>query len=843
MERDEYIAVKNSLVNDFRKFQNDMDSVVDYNCLEMQDISSNMSYLKICGVDTTGDEKNLQLVNALYNLNISFSFIIRVIRGELILYIGCKDCNIEIVKGLLCRLCGAKISESMSNRMVFKKEFDCTGILIGDVEFNKDSKDADSALDQLLRYHLEEDYAIVISCNPLSKKISNNYLEAWEHLGSQVEQLISRQTTIRDERETVSFSDVNNALVRYRELTKKNIAKFEQSINEGLFNCSIKLYAEKKSTCEIIAGILMANNRQEKFPVPIHRLIFKEKMAFNDKHIMNVKNHIIGDRSFILPVFSNMYVSEEVAYFVRLPLQDTVGFERNQIPLFEVSRCNKDGLLIGNIIRQNTSVGEYYLPFVDMNRHIFVPGMTGSGKTNTLKYLLTELYKMKIPWMCIEPAKAEYFSLYKCGIDSLKIIVAGSKDNPLYINPFEPVNKEVSLQTHIDSLYAALLSSFTWVSPLPYVLENCLYRVYEECGFDLENLENNTGLNQYPTIELLYFIIPIVVKEMGYDGRMEHDIISSLQSRISTLRRGTKGDILNVKKSMQIEELFEIPTIIELENIGDNDTKSFVMSLLMMLLREYRMNKSDSQLRVKHFLLIEEAHRLLKNTSSNNGENGDPKENGVRFFTDMINELRSKGQGFIIADQIPEQLAPAILKNTNLKICHRLVAGSDAKLVGDSIHASEEQISYMCNLKRGEAEVFSEGDNSPKLVKIPNMNEKVLRDREDITRNIILNLCKYHSVTPKIKQMNRSVGCLICHKSDCPSSFINDEILISLERDFLEIKTDSEFEDFCLKLAVLLKREDSFGSFFCILAKLFEKHKINKDKEFYYLEIAKEIVE
>lgn len=841
MEREEYIALRNKLVNDYRIFQKEIYHVCENDCIETQSISSAMSYFRIRGIESIEGENTRKLVESLYSLNISFSFVVRIKWGELCLYLGCDESRVEAVKELFRRLCGAKLSENYKKNAVFEKRFEYSGVLVGDVGISKDIETKESPLDQLMSYRIGADCAVVVSCCPLSNDIANDYLGTWEHLGSQIERLVSRQTTIRDERETITFSDINNSLVRFREITEKNINKYKLSTQVGLFNCSVKYYAEDENTCDIIAGIFMANNQQNELPVFLRKCNLDVCLPYDDQAIVTLRKCVIGDRVFYSPIFSNMYTSEEVAFFVRLPKQDTIGFENCILPYFEVSRGQADGLLIGDIIRHNTTVGKYYLPVEDMNRHIFVPGMTGAGKTNTLKHILTELNNMNIPWLCIEPAKAEYFSLYRYGIDSLKVIVAGSRENSLFINPFEPVNKKVSLQTHIDSLYSALLSSFTWVSPLPYILENCLYRVYEECGFDLEDSEKCREINVYPTIELLYTIIPTVVKEMGYEGRMEQDVISSMRSRISTLRRGTKGEILNVEKSMDLEQLFQVPTVIELEQIGDNDVKSFIMSVLMIMLREYRMNKQDSQLKVEHFLIIEEAHRLLKNVPTASGENGDPKENGVRFFTDMLNELRAKGQGFIIADQIPEQLAPAVLKNTNLKICHRLVSGSDAKLVGDTMHASDEQVSYMCNLKRGVAEVFSEGDIGPKLVRIPNMNEKIIRERINVGREEILNRCKCASDCEKVKAVGRPVPCLLCTQSSCKSIEAVEKIQEWSKR-FSEIIDDTMFEKFCIDLAIALRRESNISRYYCVLAALFKRKNLPNEAQIYYMYIAREVM-
>jgi len=55
--------------------------------------------------------------------------------------------------------------------------------------------------------------------------------------------------------------------------------------------------------------------------------------------------------------------------------------------------------------------------------------------------------------------------------------------------------------------------------------------------------------------------------------------------------------------------------------VGDEDAKAFIISLILMQLQECRKSEVENhQLGVQHILLIEEAHRLLKNISSGSGE-------------------------------------------------------------------------------------------------------------------------------------------------------------------------------------------------------------------------------
>lgn len=63
-------------------------------------------------------------------------------------------------------------------------------------------------------------------------------------------------------------------------------------------------------------------------------------------------------------------------------------------------------------------------------------------------------------------------------------------------------------------------------------------------------------------------------------------------------------------------------------------------------------------------MMIEEAHRPLKNVPEG-GEGGNTRAKSVEFFCNLLAEIRTFGQGIIIADQIPTKIAPDTIKNTN----------------------------------------------------------------------------------------------------------------------------------------------------------------------------------
>jgi hypothetical protein len=121
-----------------------------------------------------------------------------------------------------------------------------------------------------------------------------------------------------------------------------------------------------------------------------------------------------------------------------------------------------------------------------------------------------------------------------------------------------------------------------------------------------------------------------------------------------------------------------------------------------------------------HVLVIEEAHRLLANVAAGASEyEGNPRGEAVETFTNLLSEVRAYGEGVIVADQVPVRLAPDVIKNTNLKVAHRIVAGDDRTVLGGAMVMDPDQVAALATLRPGQAALYSDGDDAPLLVAIP----------------------------------------------------------------------------------------------------------------------------
>lgn len=364
------------------------------------------------------------------------------------------------------------------------------------------------------------------------------------------------------------------------------------------------------------------------------------------------------------------------------------------------------------------------IPINQLTRHALIAGFTGTGKTTTCMHLLAQLWEHGIPFLVIEPAKTEYRSLIGTSFGkTLQIFTLGDESvSPFRLNPLQ-ILPGVRVETHIAAVRACFEASLPSFGVLPSLIEESLHHVYMNKGWSLTDRGRANDTRLMPTLGELYIEIIRVTEKRGYSEKTLQDIRAAAAGRIASLLRGSKGRMLNTQKSIPFELLMNNPTVLELESLNDEE-RGLVMLFLLTMIREYcRATRRDTNL--QHITLIEEAHRVMGSVAhaSDREVSADTRAQAVEMFSTTLSEVRSFGEGLLISEQIPGRLGEDALKNTNLKIVHRLPGEDDRRLVGATMNMSEEQQQHVSLLSPGQVAVFFEGYERPSFATIPNYRE------------------------------------------------------------------------------------------------------------------------
>lgn len=428
----------------------------------------------------------------------------------------------------------------------------------------------------------------------------------------------------------------------------------------------------------------------------------------------------------------------------------------------------------------------YSFPVKDLTKHGLIVGSTGSGKTNTTLQFVKALTEQHIPFLLIEPVKSEYYSellpYFQAQGKTLhrfnfrRPLTPEGECNPEYLrfNPLIPM-PGISVTQHISYIKGCFNAAFPMHGIMPLILEECLNLLYEDKfnladEFDFFDATKSPryiwhslnavqpGCDREDSVDLHYqlnlsFLGGIIKEytsdeELFPDEKTRQDFGSYLQRRFVRLTKGLLGNALCPDRWVNARQddilipdimhtLLTEPTIIELEDLADNEEKALIMAFLMTYLFEYRQTQPSAAKRnlapgeqpaagpPLHITLIEEAHRLLSSGSgkqAGGGEDGlasqDSQAKAISLFIDMLAEIRAKGEGIFVVEQIPTKLVSDVIKNTNLKIMHRITSKDDRDYLGTAMGLNDQQKSYVNNLKTGEAIVFEEQLDSPVFVKI-----------------------------------------------------------------------------------------------------------------------------
>ena len=508
---------------------------------------------------------------------------------------------------------------------------------------------------------------------------------------------------------------------------------------------------------------LPASGMYEKYKDPLAALINfmapQTCFQFNSSIVL----HPLGQYFDELKMLVN---TRELSNLISFPLNNIPGIEVKSVPpstCLSQHLCNTDGVTLGTQIYRGNLINAmpFDLSVKSLAKHALVAGINGSGKTTTIKKILAGMGNY--PFMVIEPAKTEYVDwaiannnriLQQCGGDRKKasqhnewinVYMPGrtkwrsNNENleQISLNPFDfvwlPGQDDPHVLEHIDNLKTIVNAVLPMQEVLPVLMEELIYKVYTIKTINQEGTTVSwlpTGKNSAikdrsagrPTFVQLCMHIDSIVDSRGYESRIAGNLKAALKTRLISFMRGWRNSIFNNEASEpdKWQNLFNKRTVINLTSLASDDDKAFFMAVILLFLYEYRQAcdeiKSDDSF--KSLLVLEEAHRILQKTSAANMGSANPQGKVSMMFSHILSELRAYGQGVLIADQVPSRLNEDAIKNTNLKIVHKLVASDDREAMATALNLRPDQVRMIGDLLVGEVLVRGDMDKEAFHVKV-----------------------------------------------------------------------------------------------------------------------------
>ena len=327
--------------------------------------------------------------------------------------------------------------------------------------------------------------------------------------------------------------------------------------------------------------------------------------------------------------------------------------------------------------------------------HMGVFGRTGTGKTNFCLSLLKQLKQKGVPFLIFD-WKRNYRDLL-ADMDDLRVFTVGRSVVPFSFQPLIPpqgTTPSIWLKLLID----VIANAYYVGEGVKFLLMKAIDSVYREMGV------YDGKPKVWPSFR------DVLLWLEGYkpsNARESQWMISTLRA-VQSLCYGEMGRVVNKPQQTPVAELLQHNVVLELDALTQTD-KTFLTEALLLWLHRFRMQEGGRET-LKHVIVIEEAHHVLKETLAKN----------ETIMEVTLREVRELGEGIILIDQTPSQISPTALANTATKLFLNLPHRADISTAAAALLLQDEQKDILGKLPVGVAVMkLQDRHFMPFLVKIP----------------------------------------------------------------------------------------------------------------------------
>lgn len=520
----------------------------------------------------------------------------------------------------------------------------------------------------------------------------------------------------------------NRSVKYYLDILDKQLKRLQNGCPFGLWSVATYFVANDSTTAQQLANIYRGSIIGEESGLETCAI----NAWSNPDEVKAIRNYLDNSLNPRFDYYSlnvsagSVVTSKELAIHLSLPqssvpgiiVEERASFARN----ISSKIAPKDSIKIGNVLHLGRGAeSSVSLKIDELKKHTFITGTTGSGKSNTIYLILKNLYDQGKIFLVIEPTKGEYKNIFGNYEDVSVFGSNPSLNQLLRINPFS-FPDEIHVHEHIDRLVEIFNACWPMYAAMPVVLKKAITDAYRNCGWDLYSSTQDLNLpfKLFPTVKDVVYALREFINNSEYSAETKGDYKGSLETRLVSMTEGLTGMMLNNSfGNISDDELFSENVIIDLSRVGNTETKSLIMGLIVMKMNEYYQTTGKMNSDLSHVTVLEEAHHLLKRTSKVQAqESSNLAGKSVEMICNSIAEMRTYGEGFIIADQSPSQVDMSAIRNTNTKIIMALPESEDKETAGKSIGLSNEQIKEIGRQKLGEAIVYQNDWEEPVQCKI-----------------------------------------------------------------------------------------------------------------------------
>jgi len=376
--------------------------------------------------------------------------------------------------------------------------------------------------------------------------------------------------------------------------------------------------------------------------------------------------------------------------------------ERSNIELENPSyKASKDGTVkIGRILRGTSKKYNFSLSINDLEKHMFICGSTGTGKSNFIQNFLINFSKQyNKPFFLVE-FKGEYHFLQD-KLNDLLILWPGENFS---INIFDPLgaNPKIHAERIFDILKSGqfLDDSAEYSPQMEKVLIDILTKVCENKddqsweGFEVccvDYLESNR--NNIPMLK---------------------QTLISLKNRIRRFSIGPMKAIFDTNKTFSVSDLFSQKVILDLSSIirlgGEKKDALFFLNMVLKYLWDRNLTRGASNYDgINHITIIEDAQYFAPQDVSK-------KSKLTTYLEDIALLQRGTGECLITIATRPN-ISKDILANNGVVLTFKNHIEKD--IMCELLNLDLEKKNYLSMLEEGNCIIRVNSIKEPFLLGIP----------------------------------------------------------------------------------------------------------------------------
>ena len=314
----------------------------------------------------------------------------------------------------------------------------------------------------------------------------------------------------------------------------------------------------------------------------------------------------------------------------------------------------------------------------ELIRHVGLYGSSGSGKSNAIALILDGLRTLSVPFLLCD-FKRTFRAMLKDDPNLLVFTAGDGKTAPFRLNPLVPP-PGTSVEVWAKKVIGALSHAYCQGAGSESLLVSAINTAYAE----------SAKQGRWPS----FCDVAHVLDTQPAKGRRGM-WMDSARRAVTSVSSGNAGEVFCPQRATDLIALLNERVVLEMDLLNQSE-QTFLSEVLILWLIQFRMNDAAPRETLKHVVLIEEAHHLLRSPPGT----GDGSEPVIHI---ALREVRELGESVILATQNASVVPVAVFGNQATTLAFHTKHQRDVSSTAQAMLLKDEAKDELGRLPVGEA--------------------------------------------------------------------------------------------------------------------------------------------